>query len=327
MAALSRNCILTLVVGMACGFCFAYVLFSMTNWSPWNVVPCDGCIEFFGNGTVEGDAELANELSQRIRVLCWVMTHPAARKRCESIKRTWGKRCNILLFMSSEEDPDLPTVRLDIEEGRLFLWGKTKQAFKYVYEHYLDKADWFMKADDDTYVVVDNLRYMLQAHSPDRPVYFGRKFTKYVEKGYMSGGSGYVLSREALKRFVEVSLPDPDKCQQNNGGDEDLEMGECLGNADVFPGSTSDCHGQGRFFPLELESHLEPGGLKPNNWFWKWADSPSFEREKDCCSDTAISFHYVAPETMDVYESFIHRFRPYGIKTHLTKAITPDAYC
>lgn len=105
-----------------------------------------------------GDAELAKELSERVRVLCWVMTHPAGRSRCESVKRTWGKRCNILLFMSSEEDPTLPAVKLEVEEGRLFLWGKTKQAFKYVYDHYLDEADWFMKADDDTYVVLDNLR-------------------------------------------------------------------------------------------------------------------------------------------------------------------------
>lgn len=101
---------------------------------------------------------MANELSQRVRVLCWVMTRPTGVERCESIKKTWGKRCNVLLFMSSREDPDLPAVGLDVEEGRLFLWGKTKKAFTYVYKHYLDKVDWFMKADDDTYVVVDNLR-------------------------------------------------------------------------------------------------------------------------------------------------------------------------
>lgn len=97
----------------------------------------------------------------------------------------------------------------------------------------------------------------------------------------MSGGSGYALSREALKRFVEDSLPNPEKCQQNNGGDEDLEMGKCLGNVGVIPGSSSDCLGRGRFFPLELETHLEPGRLKSNNWFWKWADSPSFERVRN----------------------------------------------
>ena len=34
----------------------------------------------------------------------------------------------------------------------------TMQAFDYVYKYHKADADWFLKADDDTFIIVENLR-------------------------------------------------------------------------------------------------------------------------------------------------------------------------
>ena len=63
----------------------------------------------------------------------------------------------------------------------------------------------------------------------------------------MSGGAGYVLSREAVRRFVSGHV-DQTKCRPVDEGPEDMEMSRCLQRLGVSFIDTRDkngryCHG------------------------------------------------------------------------------------
>jgi hypothetical protein len=104
------------------------------------------------------EQDLADKLFKDVRILCWVFTHPDNhKKKVPHVKSTWGKRCNKLLFMSIEADPNnTDIVAIPVPPGRSHLWNKTRLVMSYVYQHHRDDADWFMRADDDKLVNVVN---------------------------------------------------------------------------------------------------------------------------------------------------------------------------
>lgn len=145
------------------------------------------------------------------KILCWILTVDSAshRYKSQAVERTWAKRCDKWLLVQNGtslrhlERANVLTLPIE-HEGRDQLWHKVVKAFGYIHAHYLDQFDWFMKADDDTYVLVESLRaFLARKSSPDEPIYFGHRFKPYVKQGYMSGGR--LLSALAWPRLFQLN--------------------------------------------------------------------------------------------------------------------------
>nr|XP_002734821.1 PREDICTED: glycoprotein-N-acetylgalactosamine 3-beta-galactosyltransferase 1-like [Saccoglossus kowalevskii] len=250
-----------------------------------------------------------HDLKNEVRVLIFVLTSSkTASERLSLVQETWGRRSNKILYLSSNADSNMSIIGLGGTDGYETLWGKTKRAFSYVYNNHLNDADWFMKVDDDTYVVVENLRRMLRGYNASKPLFFGHRFRypSSVRQSYMSGGGGYVLSKAALARFVRLGLPNAVACEQNDMGAEDYLMGRCLERVGVVHGDSRDSRGRQRFLPLSLFHHFN--GNYPK-WMYEYEYYP-LRSGRQCCSDSLVSAHYVRGNDMHLMDYLIYGLNP-----------------
>ncbi|KAK7088994.1 glycoprotein-N-acetylgalactosamine 3-beta-galactosyltransferase 1-like [Littorina saxatilis] len=260
--------------------------------------------------TLSVDASLARTLSHKSRVMCWI---PSVEKwlkdRVKAVNGTWVPRCDgHVFFIKTNKTQHSDVISFDdVKDGRNALTEKTVAALIYLYRYELGKYDWFLKGDDDTYIVMENLRFLLAQYNSSQPVYLGHLFKKLVKQGYMSGGASYVLSREALRKLNEEGFQ-KNKCRVK-GNDEDVDIGRCLEAVGVFPHNSIDKYGRSAFHPGPAETHIAHDAVNP--WLVEYNRFKG-AGGRNCCSELTVSFHHVKAAEILVMDHLLYRTSVYG---------------
>ncbi|CAD5124509.1 DgyrCDS12789 [Dimorphilus gyrociliatus] len=215
------------------------------------------------------------------------------------------------MFFGERDDPIWPMVKLPIRESFQKLPAKTMAAFKYVHKHFYDSYDYFLKADDDTYIIIENLRYLLMSYNDykDQPIYIGHKMKRHVQQGYLSGGASYVLNKVALNKLIKDGLANSGnvlECTKEVGA-EDATLGRCLEKLGIKIANSLDCDEKDSFHPFNLQTYIT--GNYPT-WYKTFA--PKDLNVNNCCSPYTVSFHFVDPSQMEIYHYLIYHMEVYG---------------
>ncbi|XP_047740128.1 glycoprotein-N-acetylgalactosamine 3-beta-galactosyltransferase 1 [Hyalella azteca] len=147
---------------------------------------------------------------------------------------------------------------------------------------------------------------------------------------YMSTTKKVYLNRYGIQIFkgVDKAVPTTNAyhnrysvARVNDTGPEDVQME----NAGVHLVDSRDSLGRGRFFIWSVH-HLVPKNLE-NTWAWQRSYyTPLMWVGLECCSDTAITFHYISPEKMRELDYLLYPLRPNGAAPQVLfpPALPPD---
>ncbi|WKY02412.1 hypothetical protein Q1695_016010 [Nippostrongylus brasiliensis] len=250
-------------------------------------------------------------LFDEVKIFCWVTTKPSNfRGKCEAVMNTWGRDCNRIIFVSNETDDVLPVLVFEGEEFWRGLSNKTQKALKWIYGNVLNQYEWFLKADDDTYVHMTNLRHLLRKYSPNKALAFGHKYQKPNSNYYYhSGGAGYAISRRGVQRIVKDGLLGGNCSAEAKVVTEDVFVGKCLSKLGATVMDGADENGAHRFFPVAVWDYLHQYRLPP------WLNRTSVTKLKpsySCCSPHFMAMNYAANNLEYLADYLLHRLRPFG---------------
>ena len=124
----------------------------------------------------------------------------------------------------------------------------------YINENHLNDFDWYLRANDDTYIIMENLKEFLADKCSNSMNMYGKILSyppgssyENAVKGYIHSGSGWLMSRGSLKLFVDTLNNEPRLCVWKPDRSEDQELANCLGKINIVAAESRDEEYKERF--------------------------------------------------------------------------------
>ncbi|EEC20348.1 beta1,3-galactosyltransferase, putative [Ixodes scapularis] len=208
----------------------------------------------------------AEFLYRQVPVLCLVQAK--TRQQVRAVYNNWGRHCNRLVFFGSIQDPYVPVhqIPLSVADAQV-----TCLVLRHVLHKYGGEFSWVLLVDDETFAIVENLRFYVAPLNSSAVYYLGHPVQETSGGFYNSMAGGIVLSEGAVR---SLSRTMGRRCDR---------LGKTSVAMDRYVGK------------LLLQGLSGGGPLRPGG---------------HCCSRRAVTFHGVNPVEMFLFEYLAHQLQP-----------------
>ena len=185
--------------------------------------------------------EISDELDTKRLLFVGIMTaEKFLDSRASVVYNTWGKDVpgKIAFFAGNESigaTHSLPVITLSGVDDRYPPQPKSFMMLKYMYDHFINDYEWFMRCDDDVYVRTDKLEELLRGFDSSEDLFIGQagqglqsergKLGLAPNDNFCMGGPGMIMSRSVLIKLA----PHLEYCLKHLvSSHEDVEVGRCI---------------------------------------------------------------------------------------------------
>lgn len=198
---------------------------------------------------------------------------PSMSSVMQAIMETWTKRCTTVLFFTTKaKDLTYPAIQLNTTLNPTS-WQAYRETIIYISKNFMERHNWFVLVDSDTYMIMENLVYYLSVYNCTESHYFGHAYESWGNE-YNVAGPGIVLSKMAIRKVYNYLVKGHWAANFANG---DIALSKCLSDIGIYPIDTRDYLMRSRFLMFQPEALLIPGSIPWSESFKRSSKYTTFE--------------------------------------------------